>query len=478
MGKKIFSAGFALIIILTCSVNAYALDENSSDGSDTQAAICLEGGQIDTDAYMQDGTLYLPVRAVCQALGYSVQWSDKNNDQVITATKDGKSITLDLTNQSVIDNGHTYYMFMGCYTNACWILHDGAIYLDAELLSQIFNVGIEYDSTNKTVKINCLTENQISITTMKLQSEDENLKIDLQYPQIGGLDNTEIESSINAVFTQAASSAVEEGLQNSYSTMQTKQQYPDFTNKAETDLNYRVTYNQNDLLSIVLYTYQYAGGAHGSTIQTSYIFNLSTGKILALADLMKSKAADVSYINAAIRTEIDKRVASGGLVEFSDSKFETIGDNPDYYLTNDAIVFYFQEYQYFPYAAGIQEFPIKYTELKDILNSNYHLYAEPVVLDKSGSNTLKVGESAFVVLDGNPTTGYTWHCTIGDESIIAKTCENYISDSDLIGAGGKYTFGFKALKPGETTITFKYYRDWEGREATAENTVVYKVTVK
>ena len=35
-----------------------------------------------------------------------------------------------------------------------------------------------------------------------------------------------------------------------------------------------------------------------------------------------------------------------------------IGDSPDFYLTSEAIVFYFQEYEYFPYAAGIQEFPL------------------------------------------------------------------------------------------------------------------------
>jgi len=93
-----------------------------------------------------------------------------------------------------------------------------------------------------------------------------------------------------------------------------------------------------------------------------------------------------------------------------------------------------------------------------------------------------VGSTIPVSLKGNPTTGYNWLYTIGDSSIIEKTTDNYVSDSksaSIVGAGGTYTWTFKALKAGETTITFKYYRSWLGESsATAEDTLVYKITVK
>jgi inhibitor of cysteine peptidase len=52
------------------------------------------------------------------------------------------------------------------------------------------------------------------------------------------------------------------------------------------------------------------------------------------------------------------------------------------------------------------------------------------------------------------------------------------SSPGLVGAGGTYVWNFKALKAGKATLTFKYYRDWEGESsATAGNTVVFDVSV-
>ncbi|XOQ43831.1 MAG: hypothetical protein ACFWTN_05165 [Clostridium sp.] len=73
--------------------------------------------------------------------------------------------------------------------------------------------------------------------------------------------------------------------------------------------------------------------------------------------------------------EIDNRVEKGILYEFEDHPFKTLGEHPNFYLSNDGIVFYFQQYEYFPYVAGIQEFPISYDSISDLLNPSYsYLY--------------------------------------------------------------------------------------------------------
>lgn len=107
------------------------------------------------------------------------------------------------------------------------------------------------------------------------------------------------------------------------------------------------------------------------------------------------------------------------------------------------------------------------------------------LLEKDTVNILKVGSKAGVRLEGNPTTGYNWHMEIGDDGIISKTDETYISNAPsdmssepIIGAGGTYIWTFQALKKGETTITFKYYRSWMGEDsATSDHIITYKVLV-
>ncbi len=135
------------------------------------------------------------------------------------------------------------------------------------------------------------------------------------------------------------------------------------------DISFRVPYNQPGLISIVLDDYRYTGGAHGGDIRTAYTFDLETGRQLGLGDLMKEGSDYRSFINQRIRQEIDKMVQESGFSELA--TFEDIGDSPNFYLTDDAIVFFFQQYEYFPYAAGIPEFAIPYSDLDGMLNGDF-----------------------------------------------------------------------------------------------------------
>ena len=83
-----------------------------------------------------------------------------------------------------------------------------------------------------------------------------------------------------------------------------------------------------------------------------------------------------------------------------------------------------------------------------------------------------------LVLDANPSTGYTWECDIDDESVISLVGNKYIAGcvfDGIVGSSGKEYFYFKAVSQGEATITFTYAQNWQGGE-TAE-TVTYEVTV-
>jgi len=82
--------------------------------------------------------------------------------------------------------------------------------------------------------------------------------------------------------------------------------------------------------------------------------------------------------------------------------------------------------------------------------------------DNGAAIEVAVGEEIQVRLAGNPTTGYTWSLTGLEENFLQQQGEpDYESDSDLIGAGGVYTFRFKALQVGRTTLSMAYARSFE-----------------
>lgn len=79
-----------------------------------------------------------------------------------------------------------------------------------------------------------------------------------------------------------------------------------------------------------------------------------------------------------------------------------------------------------------------------------------------GSLILSPEDTLTLTLAGNPTTGYTWQVLEMDQNVLAPVGEvDYRSASNLIGAGGVYTFKFKTQNSGSTILKLIYIRSFE-----------------
>lgn len=101
--------------------------------------------------------------------------------------------------------------------------------------------------------------------------------------------------------------------------------------------------------------------------------------------------------------------------------------------------------------------------------------------DKIAGDTFEtsVGRTFTLVLDANPTTGYSWSQTIKDTNVVTYVDNAYVAtprDPQVVGGGGTDTFTFKAVGKGTTTITLVYARPWESVPPAQTRTIV--VTVK
>jgi inhibitor of cysteine peptidase len=106
---------------------------------------------------------------------------------------------------------------------------------------------------------------------------------------------------------------------------------------------------------------------------------------------------------------------------------------------------------------------------------------EPLKLSEQDTGrevALRVGEKLEITLAGNPTTGYSWEAASVDTNILKQVGERkYQRDSNLIGAGGKFTFSFDAIAPGKTALQLTYRRPWEKNVPPAKKYEII-VTVK
>ena len=82
--------------------------------------------------------------------------------------------------------------------------------------------------------------------------------------------------------------------------------------------------------------------------------------------------------------------------------------------------------------------------------------------DAGSTVQLSVGEAMEVVLDGNPTTGFSWETAAADASVLRQLGEpGFEPDTELLGSGGTFTFRFEAVASGQTLLQLVYLRPWE-----------------
>ncbi len=77
----------------------------------------------------------------------------------------------------------------------------------------------------------------------------------------------------------------------------------------------------------------------------------------------------------------------------------------------------------------------------------------------------------------NPTTGYDWEAEAEDPDIVEIKDQffEYKHDDGLVGVGGTHWFHVSGLKPGVTSVAFRYLRAWDPDSKISET--VYRLTV-
>jgi predicted secreted protein len=106
-------------------------------------------------------------------------------------------------------------------------------------------------------------------------------------------------------------------------------------------------------------------------------------------------------------------------------------------------------------------------------------FLKGTILLKSGEVVdVKVGDILTVILETNPSTGYSWEVAIDPVDSLTEETKRYFSKSDkkLMGAPKTAVWKFSANSEGDATLNFRYLRSWEGEEGIIK-TMVFKVRV-
>lgn len=200
-------------------------------------------------------------------------------------------------------------------------------------------------------------DQEITITDLVIEEEQEALKVDMVFPLVQGLKDKQVEEKINQI--------IQEEIINFKNQLQTEsEEYLKSAKSEEWEIRkyiattyYIVHYQKDDLLSLSVFYYSYTLGAHGYTLQRTYNFNLVNGEVILLGDIFKENKDYIDIINQEIKRQINLNPQE----YFSEwSVFQSISQEQPFYLIEDGIVVYFGLYEIAPYASGIRYFKIPY----------------------------------------------------------------------------------------------------------------------
>ncbi|MBP1157204.1 MULTISPECIES: DUF3298 and DUF4163 domain-containing protein [unclassified Paenibacillus] len=177
-------------------------------------------------------------------------------------------------------------------------------------------------------------------------------RLDIKYPQVVGLRNGFVRRMINNSILDTVYDLIR------------MQGYVQDPTKSLTG-GYHIKLHQNGLLSLLYDNYGYAkGAAHGITYQSSQTFSTEDGTEYKLGDLFKPGSDYIDRLSDIIKREFKARDIP------MIAEFQSIGENQPFYLTEQAVVIYFQLYEYTPYVYGFPTFEIPFREVMDIIEPN------------------------------------------------------------------------------------------------------------
>ena len=133
----------------------------------------------------------------------------------------------------------------------------------------------------------------------------------------------------------------------------------------------KILNSEGNLVTVVLNSNHYLGGAHGSVSQQYFNFDLEKKKLVPLQELVEQN--QLAQLEKKAHTVFEKWVIDTLLAE-NVKEYEQVWPfklPKNYYLGRNGLILQYGEYEIGPYVVGLPRLVIPYDDLKGILKEKY-----------------------------------------------------------------------------------------------------------
>lgn len=177
----------------------------------------------------------------------------------------------------------------------------------------------------------------------------------ISFPVFFEINNFAVEKLINETIYNDIHIFLRETYQLSLDTWKKEKETGSSLRKSNISITFKV-YNFKNYLSIVVDYARYTGGAHGITLRKAYNFDLQKGIQLKLSDLINNNTR--RQIIEKINTEIENNRQ-----KYFGEKIKYLSQE-QFYLSDEGLIIFFQQYEIAPFASGIPEFKFNYSQIE------------------------------------------------------------------------------------------------------------------
>ncbi|MCU4549214.1 RsiV family protein [Acinetobacter pittii] len=128
---------------------------------------------------------------------------------------------------------------------------------------------------------------------------------------------------------------------------------------------------QGKVVTVVLNSSSYLGGAHGSAAQHYYNFDLKEQKQIKLEDILRpqQKAALEKLAHEAFKTWVTDSKLADNVADYEQAWPFKLSNN--FLLGEQGLILQYGEYEIGPYVVGLPRLVIPYDQLQDVLKEEY-----------------------------------------------------------------------------------------------------------
>lgn len=216
------------------------------------------------------------------------------------------------------------------------------------------NVSIEKE-VEGIVKV----EESVEVNSKTVIQEKEGIELDIVVPEISGMKNKEEEAKMNEMFVSYGLELEKLARDAEKVILETSTENNEI--HAAGLMKFEVTYQDENVVSILINQDVYMGGARGQSSKKTLTYNLKESKEITILDLLEEENGEVLFtqkINDSIKgTELENAFFEG---------VPTLGKEQNFYLTRDAVVITFNQDEYTYSAAGSPEISIDKNHLRSL----------------------------------------------------------------------------------------------------------------